>query len=431
MSVLRPLLLFAVVAAVRALTAEACGQTSTPAATSGAGKKDSGEVSVSAPANTTIGLDLVTEGAAAVRGGQKRGETLYGQAIGHIEWKRPATDGGLGLVAYASAMSLVGNGPSARLLGNYFTATNIEGFDSTRLYSWWLQARQDGWSIRAGALLADEEFTGTTVGGYFINSAFGWPAFISANTVNTGPAFYVAAPGIRWEHTLSRSAGIRIGIYDGDTFDSPEGDPRINRHGWHYDVGGRQGWFVIGELELASPDKATRVKAGAWMHTGRFADVATGATGKPFADALTAARSYAGNYGIYGTIERTLAGESGKPGAIDGYVRAGAAPTDRNTVEWALDAGAAWTGPLPGRPADIASLGFAQATFTPGFAQFRRRTAPDQPAPDFERLIELNYRLKLSDRLSVIPNAQYIWHPGGSTALPSAVALLLRITATF
>jgi len=53
------------------------------------------------------------------------------------------------------------------------------------------------------ALVADEEFVGTAVGGYLDDTVFGWPTFISANTVNTGPAFSVAAPGFRLARTLA------------------------------------------------------------------------------------------------------------------------------------------------------------------------------------------------------------------------------------
>ena len=300
-----------------------------------------------------------------------------------------------------------------------------------RLYSWWLQATKSEWSLRGGVLLADEEFAGTAAGGHFFNSAFGWPTFISANTVNTGPAFYVAAPGLRLEHKWGEASAWRIGIYDGDSFDSPSGDPKITRHGLHYGLGGEQGWFVISEVTFTPGGGATRLKAGAWLHTARFADVRDDASGQPFALSGNDPRSHSSNHGVFAVVEHTLTGAVGKAGNVEFFLRSGFSPSDRNTVSWASDAGLSWTGPIPGRPEDVAALGIAHARFGSPFSESARLQDPANSPPDFEEVIEASYTIKLSERLNLQPDLQIIRHPGGSTARHDACVFFVRLNASY
>ncbi len=387
---------------------------------------------LAAEAGFSAGLDTTVDATAGVRGGARRGETLHGLALGHAAWQQPATPTApFSFQAYASVLSLVGHGPTERVLGDFLTASNIEGYPSTRLYSWWLEVGTSAWSLRTGALLADEEFAGTSAGGNFTNSAFGWPPFISANTVNTGPAFFAAALGARFEYHLNDSVTWRAGVYDGDTFDSPSGDATVNRHGWHYHLGGTQGWFAITEAAFTPANLPSRFKAGAWLHTGDFADVRRDAAGRPFADTRAAPRNHDGNYGAYAALEHTLSGKPGAAGNLETYVRAGLSPTDRNAIGWALDTGLACTGLLPGRPADVAALGLAHASFSRRYAAHARAIDPASPALDSETVVELAYRISLSERFKLQPDVQYIRHPGGSSAQRDALAVLLRLTGTF
>lgn len=142
-----------------------------------------------------MGLDVSVDAAAGVRGGAARGESLHGLALGYVDGAVRSKSSGLGFAYFGSVLALEGRGPTGRFLGDFLAASNSEGFESVRLYSWWAEVTAETWSLRAGALLADEEFLGTEAGGALINSAFGWPAFVSGNTVNTGPAFFCRRAG--------------------------------------------------------------------------------------------------------------------------------------------------------------------------------------------------------------------------------------------
>jgi porin len=378
------------------------------------------------------GLDVIVEGSAGLRGGAQRGTALHSMALARLEW-RQATNADRTATHhfYASVLNLAGRGPTERYLGDFFAASNIEGYASTRLYSCWWETTLGDWSLRAGSLLADEEFATTEAGGALFNSAFGWPAFISANTANTGPAFCVPALGARFERTLGENAAWRLGVYDGDSFDSSSGDPVVARHGMHFRLGGSQGWFAISEAALSPGKSGNRFKVGAWLHTASFADLRDDAQGGRFAVTGADPRLHSRNYGAYGVAERTLAGKAGAAGYVTAYARIGVSPKDRNTIGYALDTGIAATGLIPGRDGDVTAFGLIHGAFSPRFAATARLTDPAAPSPDHEQVAEISHAFVISERFTLQPDLQYIRHPGGSTAQRDAVALLLRAKASF
>lgn len=388
---------------------------------------------VPAEAAVQSGLDLMGEGSTGLSGGARGGEALHGLALGHIGWRSEREVGSPGLngEAHLSVLALTGPGPTERYLGDFLAASNIEGAAGPRLYSWWVAAKSLDWSLRLGALLADEEFATTEAGGDFLNSAFGWPAFISANTVNTGPAFFVPALGLRFEQLWGKRGAWRIGVYDGDPFDSATGDPRVNRHGTRFQLSGDQGCFMIGEVSWTPAANAPAFKAGVWKHTATFADLRDDAAGRPHAVTGENPVSHGSNYGGYAAVEFVLPGGEGATAVARLYVRAGVAPADRNTIAWAVDAGVSKRGLLPGRPGDIAYLGLVHARFSSRFADHERLAVPGAAAPDHERVIEAGYVMAVTDNWSLQPDLQYIRYPGGAQNRPDALVLLCRSNLSF
>ena len=367
------------------------------------------------------GLDLTVEGSKGLSGGNSRGQALQCMALGHAEWNNADTGGHRpALGGYGSVLIHAGHGPTERFLGDFLSASNMEAYSSARLYSWWLRVRHHGWDFRAGALLADEEFAGTAGGGHFLNSSFGWPAFISANVINTGPAFFVPALGARLERRWNDTDAWRFGIYDGDSFDSPEGDARLNRHGIRFETGADQGLFLMSEIDWANGTSAWRYKLGVWMHTAKFNDVRDDAAGGPVALTGAAPQVHGSNYGGYVAVEREWGGGLGI------FVRGGVAPADRNILGWAFDAGLSWAGVIPGRPSDVAFLGVAHVKFSLPYAESAHAADPGASLWDFEQVIEAGYTVALGERWTLQPDVQYIRHPGRSSALRDALVCFLR-----
>jgi porin len=116
---------------------------------------------------------------------------------------------------------------------------------------------------------------------------------------------------------------------------------------------------------------------------------------------------------------------------VEYFVRGGISPADRNTLGWAVDTGVAWTGPVPGRPQDVAALGLAHARFSRRFADGVRLADPAATTPDFEQVIELSYTVALNENLTIQPDLQFIRHPGGSAAQRNALVFLLRLNRSY
>jgi porin len=91
-------------------------------------------------------------------------------------------------------------------------------------------------------------------------------------------------------------------------------------------------------------------------------------------------------------------------------------PGDRNFIDNYFDAGASFTGFLPSRPDDSVIAAFAYS----GISSRARGADQDQVAAgnqtivrDYEALIELTYIAKIVPGLTLQPDFQYVFHPGG------------------
>ena len=378
------------------------------------------------------GVDLKIDATSGWRDGGRVGSSLQGTVLAHADWQPSTNEGSPAWHGYASLLGVAGRGPTEKYLGDFLSASNLEAEQGLRVYSWWIERTAGTWSLRTGALLADEEFATTECGSHFLNSSLGWPAFISANTVNTGPAYSAAALGVRVCWTPSDAVTCRLGIYDGDSFDSPTGDPGVNRSGLHYQLGGSQGWFVIGETTWQPAAlSSTILKCGAWLHTADFADVYRDNTGQPQALTGNPAAVRHGNYGAYASAEHAFYGKGGEPGSMSGEIRAGVSPADRNTLSWAFDASLHWHGPIASRPLDAVSIGLSHAQCSPDFSRNARLSSPTEPAPDYEQVVELVYDYSVKEGVVVQPDVQWIMHTGASRALPDSLLLAMRLSVSY
>lgn len=385
------------------------------------------------------------EALANVSGGLSRGAEyagLFEMALELDTYRLGLQEGGLFKI---SSLHPHGSSLSRRRIGDLQTLSNIDAFDSFRLYDFWFQQSflDERVSIRVGQMAADEEFAYTEPGGYFMNSSFGWPAFISANTVNTGPAFFVAAPGIRLRVDPGENFFLQAGIFDGDTFDSPTGDPRPNASGTRIHLGPEQGYFSIYEAGFkvnpseAEDGLAGMYKIGAWHHSGDFADNFRDETGGAAVVTGGPARMHSQNYGAYAAGEQMLyREEAGKGDGLAIFARAGVSPSDRSLFDFTFDGGLLYSGLLPGRDDDVAGLGVAYARVSNDIARSERADrdvngTTYRAISDHETVIEAFYQLQLRKWWLLQPDVQYIIHPGGSSAIPNALVIGIRTSLSF
>lgn len=397
-----------------------------------------------------VGLEMAYTGEALANlsGGLRRGAIAEGLLEMALELDTEKLGGWRGGRFRVSSLSTHGASLSRNHTGDLLTLSNIDAYDSIRLYDLWFEQRFfDGrFSVRFGQMRADEEFTGAELGEAFLNSGFGWPAFVSANTLNTGPAFFAATPGVRLRCDISPRFYAQAAVYDGDSFDSAAGDPRVNAAGTRFHLGDRQGYFSIAETgykfnqEEGSNGLPGLCKLGAWLHTGDFADNYRDFAGNSLTVSGLPAQIHGNNFGAYLAAEQMIwreadAGKDGGQG-LGLFCRVGASPPDRAALEWVVDGGASYTGLIPGRDEDVLALGAVYARVS---GDIRRQQTEDRDLngtpyaaiADHETVIEATYRLKITKWWTVQPDAQYIIHPGGSGVLPNAFVAGIRTGIVF
>jgi porin len=340
--------------------------------------------------------------------------------------------------------SLFPHGPgfSERYVGDLLTASNIEAYESWRLYDLWYEHQfGDRFSVRVGQFTADEEFAYTEAGWNFLNSSFGWPAFISGNTINTGPAYYVAAPGIRLDFDISDEFFLRFAVFDGDTFDNQQGDPGPNKSGTRFEVGGDQGFFGIAEMGYHWHETATdgalpgSYKFGIWGHSGEFESNFEDENREPFVVSGNEPRVHSKNFGVYAVVEQMLWREKGEQG-LTGFARAGASPEDRSLFELVVDGGVSWQGMIPTRDEDIFGLGATYARIAKDIGRAEELDAVTngtvyEKFSTHETVVEAFYLVQLTDWWTLQPDVQWIIHPGGSGAVEDALVVALRTSFVF
>lgn len=384
----------------------------------------------------------IGELAGVVAGGQSRGAVYNGLFELGLDLHPERMGGWEGGLFHVSAMNLHGVSPTGKRAGDSLGLSNIDAPDTTRLYELWFDQSLAGdrLSLRVGWMGADEEFAGTGGGAGLINSAFGWPAFISANVPNTGPAFYVPGLGIRLEARLADSISVRTGVYDGDTFDSATGDPRPSRHGGRANLNGDQGAFWISEVEFrragdTAPPGAFRV--GFWLQSADVADNLWDEAGDPWIASGAPPREHSRNLGVYGAADQWIWREAGAGDqGLSAFARAGFSPRDRSLYEAVLDGGVAYTGLAPSRDEDVLTLGFVHARLSRDIRRSERigqavSGLPVAAFSDHESVLELSYRAVVRPWCIVQPDAQWILQPGGSSAARDAWVVALRTEFVF
>jgi len=269
---------------------------------------------------------------------------------------------------------------------------------------------------------------------------------ISADVLNGGPAYPVSAPGIRLRWSPKESWFIQAGVFDGDSFDSPSGNPRVNANGTHWHLSDQQGAFAIGEIGFTrnggkdDDGLPGALRLGAWGHTADFKDNYRDTAGDSFIVSGLPAKTHKGNFGAYVAAEQMIWREGDSPDEREQWLglfgRFGAGPRDRSAFEWVASGGVHYQGHLPGRDDDKLAVGlvFAQASRDIRRQQRDGRAVNGTPYSaftDHEFVLEIACHCQLKPWLVVKPDFQWIHHRGASSATPDAFLLGLRSNITF
>jgi len=355
--------------------------------------------------------NIILESMSNLSGGVQTGTVMSGVGEIGIEFERKNT------LFRIISLLITGDSPSD-LIGDGFGASNIDGYDSFRLYEIWVEKNMldKSLNIRFGSLLADAEFSVNDVGGLFINSSFGWPAYISANTVNTGPAYFVTAPGVRIKYDINENQFLHFGVYDGDPFDHPDGKGDITKQGMHWEINKEQGVFSVGEFVSQKSTKQNYIfKLGTWKYT------CSEPSSVYFQDQSS-------RYGYYISTEFGLS-KTNSRFPSQGFFRAGWSPNnDQNTYSLAIDGGIIIQNVFKSLSNDSFGIGVAYASIPGnGFILYEDMLFP----MDYECAIECTYQFQIMNHITIQPDIQWVLHPGGSTINEDAFVGTIRISHSF
>lgn len=333
-------------------------------------------------------------------GGAERGSAFLGNLDVDLQWTFGEDDG---ITAYVYLLGNHGEDPS-ELAGDAQGLSNITAPNALRVYEAWVKGTLGPVALKFGLYDLNSEFDVLEVASLFSNSSFGiGPDYAQAGPM--GPSIFpITGVGLRAQVQRDDWYG-QVAVIDGqpgDMDDERETSLRISRH---------EGALVAAEVgRVGETDDGGYYKfsLGTWYFTQRFERIDDGELER-------------GNQGAYVSAEGRLAqwGES----SLSGFARIGFANSDLNGVEHYEGAGLVLQG-LPGRPDDRVGVAVARANFSDAARDL-------DGLDDNEIAVEINYELPLTDWLTLQPNVQRIFTPGGDTALDDAWVVGSRFILTY
>ena len=339
-----------------------------------------------------------------------------------------------GASIYVFALDTHG-GTASDLVGDVQGVSGLEAHPDVRLEEAWIQQNLFGnrLSWLAGRYDLNTEFYRLQSGALFVNSSFGMgPEFALSGMA--GPSIFPnTAVGTRVAFKPAPNVVWRAALLDGVPVDRPDGGVRRFAPG--------DGALIVGEAAfLSRPDtigepRASRfrigrglartytgkIALGAWYYTARFPDLV---------DALPdrAPRQRRGSGGAYLIGDQTLwtAGPE-RAGSLTAFAQLGLGDGRVNQIGGYLGGGLTFRAPFAGRAQDV--LGLAVAAARNGSHYQRAQMAAGDPAAS-ETTLELTYLAQFGSWMTIQPDAQYVVHPGGTSATRNALVLGLRIAVS-
>lgn len=338
---------------------------------------------------------------------------------------------------------------SENYVGDLNKVSLLDFPDTFRLWELYYEQKMlsDRLSLKLGQLAIDRdfilpEFYNSLAGITFLNQTFFFPTLAfnvwDVNGLAKGHHALAStpygAPGARLRFDVTDNWVAQVGVYDGLPEVGHSSGTRININEdegalIYYELG-----YRINQGKDAKGLKGN-FKLGGYYHTDEFQ-----AIDEAFFSAIglpVAVSEHSGNYGFYGLVDHQLylEKEADDPASqgLTGFIRAAAAPPDRNLTEYEFAGGLVYKGLFPGRDWD--TLGLAGSYLRMSDDLSDAYEAIGLPKPDYEAAIELSYKAQLTAWWTLQPSIQYTMHPGGKTdptqEIDNALSIILMTTLRF
>lgn len=342
-----------------------------------------------------------------------------------------------GLTFFTNGYQIHGQSISALNLGVLMPVSFIEALPATRLYELWLeqQLMGDNLTLRFGQLSADSEFIISKGAGAFLNASWGWPSIAGINLPDGGPSYPLAAPAARLAFNPNDNLGFLIGVFSGDPAgDCQEDLPQVcNPHGLDFHI--HDPLLMIeaavnynqGEGQLPGT-----LKVGTWRLFGSFEQTSIGNNGLPIGLVGVPGELAEHDRAFYAILDQMiyrLPGE-GDPKGVAVFGRIMGAPSDGNMIELYWEAGLTINGMLSSRPHDVFGIGFAYIGVSSQIIDYQKEQG-FPVIPSFEGMLEVSYTAQIMQGLTLQPDFQYFWNPGGHSGVPDDPTIAVPNAAVF
>jgi porin len=289
---------------------------------------------------------------------------------------------------------------SEDLVGDLQIVSNIDAYESWRIFELWYEFIADNWSLKAGLYDLNSEFDVNNAGALFLNSSHGIGVDLG-QTGRNGPGIYpVSSTALRAALNLERLTA-RVVVMDGVP-GNPD-DPSSNR----VELDDDEGVLSVAELDLAISD-STRFWSGYWRYTADFEHAFDHA-------------SCRSNDGWYAGLESNFALGS-RSAAF--FARVGKADERFNVFGGYVGLGIVVDGPFAARPYD--QFGVALASGRAG-GHYREYLGSIGAVPRrHETAWEMTYKARVTEYLVIQPNVQYVQNPSASGSVDNAWVIALR-----
>lgn len=261
--------------------------------------------------------------------------------------------------------------------------TSPKDADLTQLGEYWYRHSlgDDRFLVKLGLQDPNVDFAFADLGGDFVNSSF-----LTLPNIPL-PTWPTQSLGVSSLFQVSDKLRVGGGVYDQGRDIGQWWTTFINR-----------GTFLISQADyqpFASLEgsRLTVIRFGSWFSSS---DTVSLDGNSVFQD----------NYGFFSTVDRMLITESqDSTQGLGGFFQFSWAPSDRNQLTRNYGAGLVYRGLLPGRDGDTLGLGFSLVEFS--------SVVRDATGQTSENAVELFYKARLRNWLSLQPDFQYIARPNG------------------
>lgn len=296
-------------------------------------------------------------------------------------------------------LSNTGTDPST-FVGDAQVSSNIEAYDSQRLYEFWYNQvlADDKIEILVGLHDLNSEFYTNDCAGLFNNSSFGIGADVASNAPIS--VFNLTAPGLRIKYTPRENISILGAIYDGDP-----GDPAKNDNGLSLDWDKDQGILSIIESQFIRNrskdlELSDTFRFGFWHHSADFVGVNEAVP-----------EIHDSNFGVYTSIDLSFSN------AFKTFFAGGIAKEDCSPVPFYVGTGINLIGFWDTRTDDILGIAINAANIS--------------EYDNWEVVLEASWYVHMTNYFSLKPDIQYIINPGGNPDSDSSIVLSLRAEIGF